>query len=97
MSATKHKQAGFQPNKNDVLSNTSEEEIIHISMRNGQLSERQIEEFQAKNEYPKKERWVIEFGYRDNSQFVVYFTEEAAKKFVEEVNKSFNNISNREF
>ncbi|MGA9154025.1 MAG: hypothetical protein WBZ36_25880 [Candidatus Nitrosopolaris sp.] len=73
-----------------MLSNTSDEEIIHISIRDDHLSERQIEKFKEKNEYPKKERWAIEFDHHGGSQI-----EEAAKKFIEEVNKSFNNTSNQ--
>lgn len=69
----------------------SDEEIIHISIKDGHLTERQIEKIKEKNQYPKKERWTIEFDRHAGSQIVVYFTEEAAKKFVEEVNKSFNN------
>lgn len=81
----------YEPNNNDVLSNKSDKKIDKISMKDCSLPEGMIKKFQAKHQNPKKERWAIEFNYgeKDPPQFVAYFTEQAAKNFVEEVNRSF--------
>jgi hypothetical protein len=81
----KCKPAGFLTTKNAVLCNLSENEINHISMSDRHMP--------GEKHLGEENRWAIEFDH-GNSQFVVYFTEEAANRFVEEINRSFGRSTN---
>lgn len=92
---TKYEPAGFPPIKNAVVCNLSENEISHISMSERPMKDHTIYSFREKGEVLKNEnRWALEFDY-GSSQFVAYFTEEAAKSFVEQVNKSLGKLINQ--
>jgi hypothetical protein len=78
-----------------VVCNVSNNEIINIKMSDRSIEGHMVRSFRERNLILKKEnRWTIDFEY-GHSHFVVYFTEEAAKRFVEEVNKSFNRSTNQ--
>lgn len=85
----KCKRAEFQPTADSVVCNVSNNEIINIKMSDRPIEDHMIRSFRERNLILEKEnRWTIDFEY-GRSHFVVYFTEESANRFVEEVNRSF--------